>query len=137
MPTFKYRVRDKTGKAIAGTIDAPTQQVAGDQLYNLGYLPISIKEIEEAFSLDFSDILTRFQKVKFEELMVFSQQLSTLYKAGVPLLTGIESLRQQAENKRLKLVLEDICRQIEGGTTLFGAMSKYPDVFNPVFTNMA
>jgi MSHA biogenesis protein MshG len=136
MPTFKYRVRDKTGKAIAGTIDAPTQQAAGDQLYNLGYLPISIKEIEEAFSLDFSDILTRFQKVNLEEIMIFSQQLSTLYKAGVPLLTGIESLRQQAENKRLRLVLEDISRQIEGGTTLFGVMSKHPDVFPSVYVNM-
>ena len=136
MPTFKYRVRDKMGKAIAGTIDAPTPQVAGDQLYNLGYLPISIEEIGEAFSFDLSDLLTRFQKVKLEELMVFSQQLSTLYKAGLPLLTGLVSLKEQSENKKLKLVLEDIGRQIEGGATLFGAMSKYPDVFPNVYVNM-
>jgi len=136
MPTFKYRVRDKTGKAIAGTIDAPTPQVAGDQLYNLGYLPISIEEIGEAISLDLSDLWRRFQKVKLEELLVFSQQLSTLYKAGLPLLTGLRSLREQTENKKLKLVLEDIGRQIEGGSTLFAAMSRYPDVFPFVYVNM-
>ena len=56
MPTFKYRVRDKMGRAIAGTIDAPTSQGAGDQLYNLGYLPISIEEIGESFSFDLSDL---------------------------------------------------------------------------------
>jgi type II secretory pathway component PulF len=44
MPNFKYRVRDRSGKAIAGTIDAPTLQVAGDRLYQLGYLPIKIEE---------------------------------------------------------------------------------------------
>jgi type II secretory pathway component PulF len=136
MPTFKYRVRDKTGKAIAGTIDAPTPQVAGDQLYNLGYLPISIEEIGEAISFDLSDLLARFQKVKLEELMVFSQQLSTLYKAGLPLLTGLVSLKEQTENKKLKLVLEDIGRQIEGGATLFGAMSRYPEVFPNLYINM-
>ena len=136
MPTFKYRVRDKTGKAIAGTIDAPTPQVAGDQLYNLGYLPVSIEEIGEAFSLDLSDLLARFQRVKLEELMVFSQQLSTLYKAGLPLLTGLVSLKEQTENKKLKLVLQDIGRQIEGGATLFGAMSRYPEVFPNVYINM-
>ena len=136
MPTFKYRVRDKTGKAIAGTIDAPTSQGAGDQLYNLGYLPISIEEIGESFSLDLSDLLTRFQKVKLEELMVFSQQISTLYKAGLPLLTGLLSIREQIENKKLKLALEDICHQIEGGSTLYGAMSRYPKIFSSVFVNM-
>jgi type II secretory pathway component PulF len=136
MPTFKYRVRDKTGRAIAGTIDAPTSQGAGDQLYNLGYLPISIEEMREAVSLDLSDLMTRFQKVKLEDLMLFSQQLSTLYKAGLPLLTGLMSLKEQIENKKLKLALGDICRQIEGGMTLFGSMSQYPDVFPFVYTNM-
>ncbi|MCJ7747791.1 MAG: hypothetical protein MUP27_08610, partial [Desulfobacterales bacterium] len=74
MATFKYKVRDKSGKSIAGTIDAPNVQMAGDQLYTLGYFPISIEEIGEAISLDLSALLTRFQKVKLDELIVFSQQ---------------------------------------------------------------
>jgi type II secretory pathway component PulF len=136
MPTFKYRVRDKSGKSIAGTIEAPNVQMAGDQLYTLGYFPISIEEIGEAISLDLSALLTRFQKVKLDELIVFSQQLSTLYKAGLPLLSGLESITQQVKNKKFKIILEEVRSQIEGGSTLHGAMSKYPEVFSTIYVNM-
>jgi type II secretory pathway component PulF len=136
MPIFKYRVRDKSGKSIAGTIDAPNVQMAGDQLYTLGYFPISIEEIGEAISLDLSALLTRFQKVKLDELIVFSQQLSTLYKAGLPLLGGLESITQQVKNKKFKMTLEEVRKQVEGGSTLHGAMSKYPEVFSTIYVNM-
>ncbi len=136
MAIFKYRVRDKSGKSIAGTIDAPNVQMAGDQLYTLGYLPISIEEIGEAISLDLSALLTRFQKVKLDELIVFSQQLSTLYKAGLPLLSGLESITQEVKNKKFKMILEEVRKQIEGGSTLHGAMSKYPEVFSTIYINM-
>jgi type II secretory pathway component PulF len=136
MATFKYKVRDKSGKSIAGTIDAPNVQMAGDQLYTLGYFPISIEEIGEAISLDLSALLTRFQKVKLDELIVFSQQLSTLYKAGLPLLSGLESITQQVKNKKFKIILEEVRSQIEGGSTLHGAMSKYPEVFSTIYVNM-
>jgi len=136
MATFKYKVRDKSGNPVVGTIDAPNLQMAGEQLYTLGYFPISIEEIGEAISLDLSALLTRFQKVKLEELIVFSQQLSTLYKAGLPFLTGLESITDQVKNKKFKMILEEVQKQVEGGSTLHGAMSKYPEVFSTVYVNM-
>jgi type II secretory pathway component PulF len=138
MPTFKYKVRDRAGKAIDGTIDAPTPQMAGDQLYQLGYLPVSIEAAEnrKEVSLNLSDLWKRFQKVKPGELIIFSQQLSTLYKAGLPLLSGLESLREQTGNTKLKEILEDISRQIEAGSTLFASMSKYPKAFSSIYINM-
>ncbi|MCJ7495969.1 MAG: type II secretion system F family protein, partial [Deltaproteobacteria bacterium] len=110
------------GKPIAGTIDAPTLQIAGERLYHLGYLPITVEEERSTDSFDIAKIWLRFQKVKLEELIFFSQQLSTLYKAGLPLLTGLGSLAEQTENKKLKPILEAVRRQIEGGSTLFEAM---------------
>jgi type II secretory pathway component PulF len=110
--------------------------MAGDQLYTLGYFPISIEEIGEAISLDLSALLTRFQKVKLDELIVFSQQLSTLYKAGLPLLSGLEDITQQVKNKKFKMTLEEVRKQVEGGSTLHGAMSKYPEVFSTIYVNM-
>lgn len=136
MATFRYKVRDRAGKAIAGTIDAPSLQVAGENLYQLGYFPITIEEEKETLSPNLSDIWGRFQKVKLEDLIVFSQQLSTLYKAGLPLLTGLSSLKEQTENKKFKQILQEVGRQIEGGNTLFGAMSRHPDAFPSVYTNM-
>ncbi len=136
MPTFKYRVRDRTGKAMTGTINAPTIEMAGSRLYQTGYYPIAIEEETALASLNLSDIWKRFQKVKLEELIVFSQQFSTLYKAGLPLLPGLKSLRDQTLNQRFKEILDEIGLQIEGGNTLFGAMSKYPDAFPIVYVNM-
>jgi len=136
MPNFRYKVRDRSGKAITGTIDAPTPQIAGERLYQLGYFPITLEEEGNALSLNPSELWGRFQRVTLEDLVFFSQQLSTLYKAGLPLLTGLQSLAQQAGNKQFKVILEDISRQIERGGTLFEAMSRYPKVFSPVYVNM-
>ena len=121
---------------MTGTIDAPSVEMAGNRLYQTGYFPIAIEEESTSVSINLSDIWKRFQKVKLEELIVFSQQFSTLYKAGLPLLTGLRSLKEQTSNQRFKEILEEIGLQIEGGNTLFGAMSKYPDVFPVVYVNM-
>jgi type II secretory pathway component PulF len=136
MPIFKYKVRDKSGNPVVGTIDAPDIHVAGDQLYASGYLPIAIEETEEAFSVSISDLWRRFQKVTVEELILFSQQFSALYKAGLPLLAGLESITQEVKNQKFRNVLEEVRQQIEGGSTLHVAMSKYPDVFSTVYVNM-
>lgn len=136
MPNFKYKVRDRSGRAMAGTIDAPNPQMAGDRLYQLGYFPVKIEDAREAAPFNLSGLSQRFQQVRLEGIIFFSQQLSTLYKAGVPLLTGLASLAQQTESKKLKTILEAIGHQIEKGSTLFEAMAKYPDVFTPVYVNM-
>src|SRR4030042_621522 len=136
MPIFKYRVRGRSGKAMTGTIDAPTIEMAGNHLYQTGYFPIAIEEKSASASLNLSDLWKRFQKVKLEEIIVFSQQLSTLYKAGLPLLSGLKGLRDQTLNQKFKAILEDIGLQVEGGNTLFGAMSNYPDTFSSVYLNM-
>ena len=136
MPIFKYRVRDKSGSSVTGTIDAPNSQTAGDQLYSLGYFPISIESAGETQPLDLAELWDQFRKVNLEEMIVFSQQLSTLYKAGLPLLTGLEGITQQVKNKKFRRILQEIQRQIEGGSTLHGALAKYPDVFSAVYVNM-
>jgi MSHA biogenesis protein MshG len=136
MPNFKYRVRDRSGKAMAGTIDAPNLQMAGDRLFQLGYFPIKIEEEGESVSPHPLDLWQRFQQVRSEEIVFFSQQLSTLYKAGVPLLTGLVSLAEQSENRKMKTMLKAISQQVEKGSTLFDAMTKYPQVFTPVYVNM-
>jgi type II secretory pathway component PulF len=119
-----------------GTIEAPTIEVAGNHLYQTGYFPIAIEEESTSVFISLSDFLKRFQKVKSEEIIVFSQQLSTLYKAGLPLLSGLKGLRDQTLNQKFREILEEIGLQVEGGNTLFGAMSKFPEVFSVVYLNM-
>ncbi len=136
MPTFKYRARDRSGKSVEGKLESPTLQSAGDELHRLGYLPVSIEQMEEGSHSNVSDWMERLKKVRLEEIVLFSQQLSTLYKAGVPLLTGLSNLKDQTENKKLQSVLAEVCKDVEGGNPLFASMAKHPDVFSPIYINM-
>ena len=117
-------------------IEAPTSFVAGTRLFQLGFFPIKIEEEKEGVALDLSHLWHRLQKVKTEDLIFFSQQLSTLYKAGLPLLASLESLKEQTGNKKLKAVLEATGREIQGGRRLFEALSDHPEVFPSVYLNM-
>ena len=69
MPNFKYRVRDRSGKAMAGTIDAPNLEMAGHRLFQLGYFPVKIEEEGENLALNLPDLWQRFQKVKLEKIV--------------------------------------------------------------------
>jgi type II secretory pathway component PulF len=69
MPNFKYRVRDRSAKAMAGTIDAPILEMAGDRLFQLGYFPVKIEEQGGNASLNVPDLWQRFQKVKLEKIV--------------------------------------------------------------------
>lgn len=135
MPTFQYRCRNRKGELIEGKMEAPNLQVAGDQLHQLGYLPVEIEEAKGG-TLSFSEFQSRLKKIKLDDLILFSQQLLTLYKAGLPLLTGLESLKEQTENPSFKKVLEGVCREIQAGSSLHGALSKYPQAFSKIYVNM-
>lgn len=136
MPTFKYKARDRAGKAMEGRLEAPTLQLAGDQLHCLGYLPVSIEKMDETPGSNFEDWINQFKKVRLEDLVVFSQQLSTLYKAGLPLLTGLSNLKGQTENKTFQNVLDEVCKDVEAGNPLFASMAKHPAVFSLIYVNM-
>ncbi|MCX8118578.1 MAG: type II secretion system F family protein [Desulfobacterota bacterium] len=136
MPIFQYKVRDRNGKAVEGRLEAPTLLAAGEQLHGLGYLPISIDEVKNSSPPLVSALTERFKKVGLEDLVLFSQQLSTLYKAGLPLLTGLASLKEQTENKKLRAVLDQVCKDVESGNPLFASMAKHPGVFSEIYVNM-
>lgn len=136
MSSFKYRVRDKWGRPLSGVIEAPSREDAGERLWQLGYFPISLKEERKEGAPDLGHIWESFQRVKLADLIFFTQQLSTLYKAGLPLLSGLESILEQTENRRLKKILERVKRQVEGGNTLSEAMARHPQAFPLVYVNM-
>ncbi len=136
MPTFKYRARDRNGHALEGRLEATTLQLAGDQLRHLGYLPIVIEKVDDAQTDLHARWFHTLKKVRLEDLVIFSQQLSTLYKAGLPLLLSLSNLKDQVENKRLGGVLKQVCQDVEGGNPLFASLAKHPDVFSTIYINM-
>jgi type II secretory pathway component PulF len=134
MPTYKYKARDKFGKAINGVLEASGYEMAASQLDRLGYIPVSIQEKkEDIISLDF---LQRYRGVSPEDLILFSRQLSTLLAAGIPLLSGLNALSEQTENKRMKEVIHTLKNDIGGGSPLSDALARHPRVFSPLYVAM-
>jgi len=134
MPIYKYKARDKFGKAIEGVMEALDSEMAADQVDDLGYIPVFIQEKNKAvITLDF---LQRYIRVSVEDLILFTSQLSTLINAGIPLLPGLNALAEQTENKRMKETINTIRNDIKEGSSLSDALGKHPRVFSPLYVGM-
>ena len=134
MPNYQYKARDKFSKPANGIMAAENENAVALRLTQLGFTPISITEIKE------SKQVVKFSgstiKVKFSDLIMFTRQLATLQKAGLPILLSLSALREQTQNKIFKQVIIQITRDIESGSSLSGALEKYPRIFNNLYLNM-
>ena len=116
MPLYKYKAREKSGKAIDGVMEASSSEMVAGRLDSLGYIPVSIKEKKkDIIPLDF---LWKDRGVGLEDLILFIRQLCSLVSAAIPLLRSLDALSEQTENKRMKEVLDSIRNDIQGGSTL-------------------
>lgn len=134
MPNYQYKARDKFSKPANGVMTAENENMVASRLTQLGFTPISIMEIKETSrGINF---LGSSMRVKFSDLNMFTRQLATLQKAGLPILLSLSALREQTQNKVLKEVIMQITRDIESGSSLSGALEKYPQIFSPLYINM-
>ncbi|MCX5715684.1 MAG: type II secretion system F family protein [Candidatus Omnitrophica bacterium] len=133
MPTFKYKVRDKFGKAVSGVITGESKEAVAKHLESMRYAPISIAETKESAPAKFLGFLN---KVSLSEVNLFSRQLVTLQRAGVPLLLSLDSLKKQTRNVYFKSVIQQMVADIESGNSLSAALSRYPRVFNELYISM-
>ena len=135
MLTYQYKARDKIGKSVQGIMGADSENAVAVKLTQMGYLPITIHP-KTAESPQLEKFLERFRKLKFSDLNMFTRQLFTLQKAGLPLLASLHALKDQTANSILKEIIEQISRDIEAGFTLSSALEKHPRVFNVLYVNM-
>jgi len=132
MPAFAYVVKDKVGRTHSGSLDTESRQALIEQLWKQDFVVISI---EECKSPQTTQRMSRMA-VKAEQLVIFSRQLATLVASGIPVLGGIDVLREQIEERTFRRILTRIRDDIEGGASLSESLSKYPRVFSEFFVNM-
>lgn len=135
MSNYRYKARDKYGKAVLGIIEAPSAEAAGGRLSELGYIPISLTEERET-KLELPDFFAGFKKVQPDDLIMFSYQFSTLIGAGIPILESLKTLSAQAKNTKLKEILSQAAVAIEEGSSLSDAFARHPSVFPDIYVNM-
>lgn len=133
MLTFHYTARDPaTGKLVKADVQAADEQAAAKLIREEGYAPLEIS----TGSKGAAGLMDRFNRVTVKDKVLFSRQLATLINAGLPLVQSLRNVTDQTTNKRLKLVLNQIIGDVEGGSALSASLAKHPEVFNQVYISL-
>lgn len=130
MPGYAYKAVDKVGRPAHGQMEAVNEIDLELRLQRVGLDMITCKEVHKS-ALQFGGV-----RVTHKELMMFCFQLEQLTSAGVPILEGLNDLRQSTENPQFQQVIGGIISEVEGGKMLSQALNQYPRVFNHVFVSL-
>lgn len=138
MPLFSYKGRNSSGSLVTGEMDAGSLDAVASQLFNTGITPIDIKERSQSFNSSHS-INSLFNKSRMpglDDLILFSRQMFTLMKAGVPMTKAIVGLIQSSRNQKMIDALRDILSHLESGRELSGSMARHPYIFSQLYLSM-
>jgi len=136
MPTFDYIATNTENKSVSGTIDAADRGAVISALTKQGLHPISVRENGATKSSFDLGKLFGPGKVKSDDIVMFTRQLSAMVGAGVPLLRALNSLQQHTESEALKKVLGGIIEDVQAGAPLADALEKNSNTFSDVYVNM-
>ncbi len=129
MPVMQYKAMNERGKVALGRMEAVNEADLEVRLRRMGLDLIN-----------FSAAKTKSggvgNKVARREVISFCMQLEQLVSSGVPLVEGLQDLRDTVEDRKLRDVLAGMVESIEGGSTLSVAMDQYPQIFDNVFVNL-
>src|SRR5450631_2596920 len=133
--TFQYKVKDKSGKLVEGSLEAENAQLVVSKLRSMGYVPIEIQQqggttLQRDLKLPFS------QRVKLYDVAVFSRQFATMINSGLSLLRSLSILAEQTESKPLAEIANQVRMDVEKGSSLSQAMSKHPKAFSRLYVSM-
>src|SRR5438094_6394147 len=134
MPVFVYRAADRRGQTIDGVMEAPDARAVIERLQRDAYFPIRVApHAERAGWLSFGGS----SRVSQRDLLAFTQQLATLFEAGLPLDRGLSILEELAPNARVKAIVTDLLVSVRGGSSLSEALGKHhPRPFSRLYINM-
>ncbi|HZW14203.1 MAG TPA: type II secretion system F family protein [Noviherbaspirillum sp.] len=138
MPFFAYKARNARGEMLQGVLESADSGAVADQLFSTGVTPIEIVETRKPTAGGSSGWWARFTepKVRSIDVQLFSRQLYTLLKAGVPIMRGLAGLQESAINKSFARVVQDLRESLDSGRELSAAMRRHPDVFSPFYLSM-
>ncbi len=131
MPTFAYDGVDRKGVKIKGEMPARNMALAKVSLRKQG---ITINSIREKRKNILEGLMKK--KVSTLDITIFTRQLATMMKAGVPLVQSFEIVAEGLDNPSMREVVLGIKGEVEGGNTFAGALKKYPQHFDNLFCSL-
>ncbi len=137
MSKYAYKARNQSGKLIEGIIEAENTKSVVNSLSDRELTAVSIKIRAEQ-----TDLMEQFNhwqaigSIKIDDIMLFSRQMHSLSKAGVPIIRAINSLTESTRNTALANALSNIASSLESGLTLSQAMGQHPKIFSHLFISI-
>ena len=123
---FEYEGKDKNGKVVRGEMRAGGEAMVSASLRRQGILTTKVKKRR----------MSGGRSIKQKDIAVFTRQLSTMMRAGVPLIQSFDIVARGSPNPRLTRLLTDIRSDVETGTSLSAAFRKHPLYFDALYCNL-
>ena len=138
MALFQYKGRNQRGEAVRGHLEAASSDAVAAQLMNSGVIPIDIgvAQVREDILGALKARLAASTPITLTDLSLFSRQMYTLLKAGVPIMQALRGLRDSTQNPALAKVIIGISESLDTGLDLTSAMRRHPQVFSSLYVNM-
>lgn len=137
MSAFRYRGRSVRGELVTGSLDGESPDAVATRLINLGITPLDIVA-ESASSTSVAELWRRAGggRPTTADLVLFSRQMYSITKSGLPLLRGLRGLAQSTHNAQLREALVDVLSSLESGRDLTSSLARHPQIFSPLFLSI-
>ncbi|HEV7888033.1 MAG TPA: type II secretion system F family protein [Acidimicrobiales bacterium] len=135
--TYIYKVRDRQGKVLEGSLEADSTTLVANKLRQMGYVPLAIdKKGGSGLKKELKLPGMGGGRVKLKDLAVFNRQFATMINSGLSLLRSLNILAEQTESKTLAGVINEVRQDVEKGSSLSQAMARHPKVYNRLYVAM-
>jgi len=140
VPFFAYKGRNSRGELMQGVLEGADSGAVADQLFGTGVTPVEISVTSRAVSSVGAE-LTGWQKfsekkVTSIDVQLFSRQMYTLIKSGVPMMRGLAGLQESAISPAFGRVIKDLRESLDAGRELSAAMRRHPECFSNFYLAM-
>ncbi len=134
MATFVYKAVNNQGRFSEGRLEASDTRAAAVRIQDMGLIPVSIEEPPHTRASILSGL--QLQRISHRDILFFTEELSTLVHAGLPLDRSLGITAELSSNRALKNVINDVLKQIKGGKSLAEALASHPKHFSRLYINM-
>lgn len=136
MPIYTYRAKKGPEEIVEGTLEAQSEKEAIEKVSQLGYTPLRLSLGGAAAEASGQALRSRSGNIRSREITVFTRQLASLLKSGVPILSSLTIILEQCENPALKKLLTQIHQTVKSGTTFSDSLSGFGQVFGSLYIAM-
>ncbi len=136
MTQFSYKARKSSGELATGVLEAVDASTVAQILIGRSFTPIEISENNQVQVAESSKISFLTPNIKIDDLVIFSRQMYSLAKSGIPILRAVRGLADTTSSQRMSAALNDVADQLERGRTLSSALNKHDQVFGQLFISI-